>query len=282
MQTDPETPISRIANPCCNSPEPWVEAMRRRDFMKGIAGSATAWPLTAHTQPKWPTFAQLQQTPMHVVQQAYSLESWGEFRRMMMTGDFSPKIRLDEVMARHPTVGVGAVSDARGEISIFDGKLVISYGKAGPSTDATSEYAALLTIGSTSDWQSAPVEQDIAPEMVKSYIATEAKARGIDAEKSFPFEVRGNIGPYVMHVNAAPTGGPHGMGLPMAITVQNTGDRIDGLVTGLYVSSDLIGIATHGGERTHAHWVSLDARSTAHLDRWGLSAGAYLLLPKLA
>lgn len=72
------------------------------------------------------------------------------------------------------------------------------------------------------------------------------------------------------------------MGLPMAITVQNTGDRIDGLVTGLYVSSDLIGIATHGGERTHAHWVSLDAPSTAHLDRWGLSAGAYLLLPTLA
>jgi hypothetical protein len=70
------------------------------------------------------------------------------------------------------------------------------------------------------------------------------------------------------------------MGSPMAITLENKGDEIDGLVTGLYVATDLVGIATHGGERTHAHWVSLDARSTAHLDRWGLKAGTYLLLPK--
>jgi hypothetical protein len=41
-----------------------------------------------------------------------------------------------------------------------------------------------------------------------------------------------------------------------------------------------MGIATHGGERTHAHWVSLDMAKTAHLDRWGLKAGAFLLLPK--
>ena len=200
---------------------------------------------------------------------------------MMMTGDFGAKVRLGEVMASHPTVGVGAVADARGEISIFDGRLFINYGKSGPSTDANSEYAALLVIGTASDWQSVPVEQDIAPEMVESYIAAVAKAHGIDVEKSYPFEVRGKIGPYVMHVNAAPTGGPHGMSLPMAIRVEKEGDQIDGLVTGVYVSLDLVGIATHGGERTHAHWVSLDARSTAHLDRWGLKAGAYLLLPKL-
>ena len=246
--------------------------MRRREFITLLGSAAGTWPALAYAQ----------QTPMHIVEQTYNIESWGEFRRMMMTGDFSPKVKLGEVMTRHPTIGVGAVADARGEISIFDGKLVISYGKTGPSPDATSEYAALLVIGLASDWQSAPVEHDVAPEMVESYIAAVAKARGIDTEKSFPFEVRGNIGPYVMHVNAAPTGGPHGMGLPMAITVQNTGDRIDGLVTGVYVSPDLVGIATHGGERTHAHWVSLDARSTAHLDRWGLNAGAFLLLPKLA
>jgi acetolactate decarboxylase len=187
---------------------------------------------------------------------------------------------VSSVMAKHPTIGVGAVADARGEISIFDGKLVISYGKTGASTDANSEYAALLATASATGWQSIRVEQDVASESVESYIAATAKNHGIDIENSFPFEVRGNIGPYVMHVNATPTGGPHGMGSPMAITLENKGDEIDGLVTGLYVATDLVGIATHGGERTHAHWVSLDARSTAHLDRWGLEAGTYLLLPK--
>jgi hypothetical protein len=85
---------------------------------------------------------------------------------------------------------------------------------------------------------------------------------------------------YVMHVNAEPTGGPHGMGLPMAITVERKGEQTDGQVAGLYVSADLMGVATHGGERAHAHWASSHGASTAHLDRWGLKAGATLMLPK--
>jgi hypothetical protein len=120
----------------------------------------------------------------------------------------------------------------------------------------------------------------VAPEEIESFISIAAKTHGIDPTVSFPFEVRGNIGPYVMHVNAAPTKGEHGMGLPTAVTVQDKGDRLDSLVAGLYASLDLMGIATHGGERTHSHWVSLDTAKTAHLDRWGLRAGAFLLIPK--
>jgi hypothetical protein len=217
----------------------------------------------------------------HTVHQPYDIQTFGEFREIMMGGDFTPKVRLDEVMAKHPTSGVGALADARGEITIFDGRLIVSYGKTGLSTDANSESAALLATGSVGDWQSVRVERDVAPEEIESYIVVTAKAHGIDPEESFPFEARGSIGPYVMHVNAAPTEGPHGMDLPMAITVRNQGDRLDGLVAGLYASLDLMGIATHGGERTHAHWVSLDQASTAHLDRWGLKAGTFLLLPKL-
>lgn len=46
------------------------------------------------------------------------------------------------------------------------------------------------------------------------------------------------------------------------------------------MSDDLVGIASHGGQHSHAHWVSLDGTQTTHLDRWGLKAGAILLLPK--
>jgi len=93
--------------------------------------------------------------------------------------------------------------------------------------------------------------------------------------------VKGLLVSYVMHTNAAAAPGPHGMGLPMAVTVERKGDDpIDSLVSGLFVSLDLVGVATHGGERTHAHWVSLDTALTAHLNSWGLKAGAFLLLPK--
>jgi hypothetical protein len=131
------------------------------------------------------------------------------------------------------------------------------------------------------EWQSVQVGRDIAPLEIETFIAATANAHGIDTQKSFPFQVRGLLISYVMHVNAEATSGPHGMGLPMATTIERKGDDpIDSLVSGLYVSPDLVGVATHGGERTHSHWVSLDKASTAHLDRWGLKAGAFLLLPK--
>jgi hypothetical protein len=210
----------------------------------------------------------------------YGIVTFGVFQKMMMQGDFTAKVRLDAAMATRPTTGVGAVADARGEITIYDGKLIVSYGRPGGAARPDSEFAALLAMGSAANWQAAAVERDIAPTEIESYLATLAKAHGLDPEGSFPFEVQGTISTYIMHVNAAPTPGPHGMGLPMAVTVETTGDQILGRAAGLYVSPNLVGIATHGGERTHAHWVSPDRISTAHLARWGLKAGAMVLLPK--
>jgi hypothetical protein len=212
--------------------------------------------------------------------QPYDVRTFGAFRKLMLEGDFSAKVPLADAMAKHPTTGVGAVADARGEISIYDGKLIVSYGKPGGRADAAADSAALLATGSAREWDSVTVERDIAPEEIQSYLAATAQSRGIDPEKSFPFQARGVIAPYAMHVNAAPTGGPHGRGQPMAITVERKGAEIEGSMAGLYVSADLMGIATHGGERTHAHWVAPDGTATAHLDRWGLKGGTVLLLPK--
>lgn len=217
---------------------------------------------------------------MHTFHQPYSVETWGEFRKIIMLGDFSAKVGPRAVMAKRPTTGVGAVADGRGEITIYDGRLIVSYGKGGAHSDLNSESAALLQVTTVADWQNVTVERDVGPTEIESYLATAAKTHGIDPQQSFPFEIRGTVASYLMHLNAEPTGGPHGMGLPIAITVESRGDQIKGIVAGLYVSADLVGIATHGGERTHAHWISPDGNSTAHLDQWGLNAGAVLLLPK--
>jgi len=217
---------------------------------------------------------------LHSMREPFAIETFGIFRNMMLSGDFGPKVQLIAVMAKHPTTAVGAVAEARGEITIYDGKLIVSYGKPVPSVDVTADHAALLAMGTARQWQTIPVEHDVTPEDVESYIAAAAKAHGVGPDKSFPFQARGSVGPYIMHVNAAPIDGPHGMGLPMAVTVGRRGDQIQGLIAGLYVAPDLMGVATHGGERTHAHWVAPDLTSTAHLDRWGIKAGSVLLLPQ--
>ena len=42
----------------------------------------------------------------HTVHRPYDIETFGAFRQLMLTGDFSPKVRLAEVMAKHPATGV--------------------------------------------------------------------------------------------------------------------------------------------------------------------------------
>jgi Alpha-acetolactate decarboxylase len=210
----------------------------------------------------------------------YGIRSFGAFRMMILEGDFSPKVRLGEVMAEHPTTGMGAVADARGEITIYDGKLIVSYGKTESQPAPDAERAALLAVGTTAAWQTVTVEHDIAPDDIDAFLARTAAAHGLDPEGPFPFQVRGTLASYVMHVNAAPTHGPHGMGQPIAETVVRQGDAIAGMVAGLYASRDLVGIVTHGGTRSHSHWVASDGSATAHLDRWGLKSGAVLMLPE--
>ena len=146
----------------------------------------------------------------HRVQQPYAIETFGMFRNMLLTGDFTPKVRLDAAMAKHPT-GVGAVADARGEVTIFDEKLIVSYGKETAHTDRATDPASLLAMGSAADWQNLTVDHDIAPAKIEAYFAEVARAHGVGPEKSFPFQMRGTLTSYVMHVNAEPTGGPHGM-----------------------------------------------------------------------
>jgi hypothetical protein len=250
--------------------------MRATD-MSGFVLAAALAVLAAG--PAMPQMQPVGDAAVHTLQQTYDVETFGAFRDIMISGDFIARVRLDTVMARHPTIGVGALADALGEITICDGRLIVTYGRV-PPTDSPSEAAALLATARVDGWQGVPVENDVPPNEVEAFIAVAARTHGIDPTVSFPFEVRGNIGPYVMHVNEGPTNGEHGMDTPMALTVQDKGDRLDGVVAGLYASLGLMGIATHGGGRTHSHWVSLDMTRTAHLDRWGLKAGAFLLLPK--
>ena len=209
----------------------------------------------------------------------YDVRSFGMYRAVILQGDFTAKVGLSVALATSPSTGVGAVSDARGEITIHDGKLIVSYGRPGTHPAPEAETAALLAIASAGEWQTITIDRDVLPNEIDDFLSRTAGAHGLDPQGPFPFQIRGTLASYTMHVNAAPTEGPHGMGHPAAVTVERKGDAIEGAVAGIYVSRDLVGVISHGGTRTHSHWVALDARATAHLDLWGLKAGAVLSIP---
>lgn len=210
----------------------------------------------------------------------FSIETIGAFRDLIQKGDFAAKGTLANAMTRRPTTGVGAVSGARGEVTIWNGRSIVSYGKPDASAPASGETVALLATAHAPDWHKIEIGFDVAPDKVDAFLVNRARAQGIDPDKSFPFQLTGAVAPFTMHVNVAPTGGSHGMGRSMAITAERKGAEIAGHVAGLYVAPALVGVVTHHGERIHAHWVSTDGSETAHLDRWGIKTGSVLMLPK--
>jgi hypothetical protein len=146
----------------------------------------------------------------HTIRQPYGLETFGAFRSLVLNGDFTPKVSLRAVMAKHPITGVGAVADARGEITIYDSKLIVSYGKEALHA-IEEESAALLSIGTVPGWQTITVERDVAQLTLKLSWAGWPMLTVSARTSRFPFQIRGSVASYVMHVNAAPTNAPHGM-----------------------------------------------------------------------
>src|SRR5436305_912180 len=127
----------------------------------------------------------------HRARQPYDLETFGMFRSLVLSGDFSSKISLRDVMANRPTTGVGAVADARGEITIFGGKLIVSHGKEGSYPVGEHETAALLAVGTVTGWRSIMVDRDVPPNEIEGFIAQAAVAHGIQPHVSFAFQVQG-------------------------------------------------------------------------------------------
>src|SRR3974390_1953580 len=124
-----------------------------------LCGSTMVWLTVGGPAQAWEAIS----NAMHV-RQPYNIETFGAFRMLILAGDFSPKVDLTAVLAKRPTTGVGAVADARGEITIYDGKLIVSLGKGGSPKNPSLELASLLAIASAKAWQTVSVEQNVAPE----------------------------------------------------------------------------------------------------------------------
>jgi hypothetical protein len=104
----------------------------------------------------------------------FAVQTFGVFRDLMLRGDFGAKAMLGEVMSHSPSTGVGAVSGARGEITIDDGKLIVSYGKSNTHPAPHAETAALLATAKVKEWQTVRVVADVAPAALEAFLAQTA------------------------------------------------------------------------------------------------------------
>jgi hypothetical protein len=214
----------------------------------------------------------------------FGLSVYGAFQRMMHTQDFSAKVQLKSVMHAGATEGVGAAAGLRAEVTVIDGKLLVSYGLPCPACSQPGEdHATLLATAKVPAWRPAvALAKDLAGAALDAWIIEEARKAGLDASKPFPVRLKGTMTNVKMHVLRAanPNFKGHGSGHAMADQEVIEADRIDGEVVGFYAPASAQGIITHPGEPFHFHWVDTARTRTAHLDAFGMAKEAQLLLPK--
>jgi len=213
----------------------------------------------------------------------FGFSAHGAFRMMMQRQDFAPKVQLKTIVRGGATDAVGAAAGLRGEITVIDGKLLLTYGT--PCADCGHpgmDHAALLASAKVDAWHppiSLPAR--LSGHTLDAFIIEQARLHGLDLAKPFPLRMQGTLADVKMHVikGANPNFKGHGSGHPMADMELITGVAIDGEVVAFYAPDALQGIITHPREPFHYHWVDAARTRTAHLDAFAMLEGAKLLLP---
>lgn len=217
-------------------------------------------------------------------QGVFAVRSFGAFRNMMQKQDYTAKIVLGEVKGLGATEAVGALSSLRGEITMIDGRFIVSYGGGCANCPPPhAEDATLLGAGRVAEW-TPPISlsADLSGRALDEFILAQAKSIGLDMGKPFPVRLKGMLLNVEMHVIEAPNAGftGHGSKVHMAKQDEYRHGSLAGEVVGFYAPSAMQGVLSHPGEPFHFHWVDEQRTRTAHLDAFGMQSGALLMLPK--
>ena len=218
----------------------------------------------------------------------FSVQAWGNFKQMAHTGNTAGVVKVSELGSAKGSYGIGAVAGMRGELLLWDGKMLVSRGhspKGETSPAVDKDEAVLFVRAQVNAWQEMPVGKDMTQQEFESFVVSSAKKAGLDADKAFPFALRTSGMNLVWHVvTGAPSGGAHhGSGTHQQ---GHANSRVfkeaaaAGTLLGFYTAAALEGIASHPGERFHVHYANADFSVSGHVDEYRVPRGSVLLLPK--
>jgi len=213
------------------------------------------------------------------------VKDYGSFLGMLQRQDYAPKVPLKEAIAGPGWYAIGALADLRGEITVLDGRVLLSFGKSMDGKigqrEAGEAQATLLASAKVEDWHSISIPRAMNQNELHAFILDQAAASGLAADRPWPFLIRGDILDYRWHVIAEPHPdfGGHGSKAPMARQFETAGARMTAEVVGFHAGEALAGIISHPGERFHAHLTDPARTLAGHLDAYGVAKGALLLLP---
>lgn len=217
---------------------------------------------------------------------ASKIETYGALYQIFHQNKTGPQVTLSSIL--NPKLqAVGALSGSRGEVSIVDGAVWLSYpdGKGGARVEnvkQSDEKAMLLVAASVEGWRRVPVEEDISADDLDRKLEERAVALGIDVKQAFPLRVEGPVADLHWHV-LDPSKLEHKAGMShedhMRSAVKGTVPQADALLVGFF-SKEHHGVFTHVGSNSHFHVVLAKENISGHVDRVTIKKGATLLVPR--
>ncbi len=231
--------------------------------------------------------------------QPTGFQHYGNFKRMMHTGDTAAQVELAKLDQSAGTWGVGALAGLKGEIIQVDGKLLVSLGtdpdgkvQSPSSTDA----AVLWASGKVAQWQQTQVPTDMSQAEFEKFVSEQAAINKVDLTQPFVFRVTGGYSHLIWHVltgeksgHKAGGHGGHGHAGPHSHGGGHANKRSDmqifknptatGQLVAVYSGERLEGVVSHPGERFHVHYIDDAQTVSGHVDQYNVQRGATLWLP---
>lgn len=223
-----------------------------------------------------------------------TFQQFGNFKRMMHTGDTTAQVALSELDQSGGRWGVGALAGLKGEIVQVDGKLLVSLG-SDPSGKVRSPEANDAAVLWASDkvlrWKQVSVPEDMSQAQFEKFVSDQAAANKLDVKRPFVFRVTGNYSHLIWHVltgEKSQTGhgahgshGGHGGGHAnkQSGMVIFRNPTATGQLVAVYSGENLEGVVSHPGERFHVHYVDNAQTVSGHVDQYNIQRGATLWLP---
>jgi len=217
----------------------------------------------------------------------FNLEVFGSFSQMSQNADASGMVRLESLSGKPGTYGVGALAGLRGEVLIWDGRVLVSRGHDASGRlepASTSDEANLLVKATVADWAEVETPADMNQSDFESFVRKEAQSRGLDDSMAYPYVVKGRFSRVLWHVAMGVAAGHSGHGE----NVHAQGHAqirpfeqkdVDGVMVAFYSGNRLEGVVSHPGVRFHVHYAAAGLSASGHVDEYAVLKGSKLLLP---
>lgn len=206
--------------------------------------------------------------------------SYGNFSEIIKTKNLSGVVDISELRLDEKNVyAMGAFENAEGEITVFDGEPLLSYGKEGSDrvfNKIPKKKAMLLAIIRPERFvNESTIEEDIEDVWFYDWLEERAKSEGIDLDRPFLFILEGEFKNTIWHIvdgknEEKPKDGEK-QKLMKKVFVENKTD--EGIVFGVYAKENQ-GVFTHPGENYHAHGVFKNKTRAGHIDEFTVTKGS--------